>query len=444
MAEVGSESTWWYRRRFALLISLLTAAAAMGLSLTLPWMLGLRGWWIGSDVWWTVESARWMADGGATTVYQANPWYAALPGFLAVVGPVIRLGDALGLVDGAPFPLLRPSMWLLVGPVFSVLGATVVPAIDGLAESLGLTVLRRRALAVGVGLFAVVPTVVFAGHPEDLLALAGTAAALTLLRGGRYEQAAVLLSLAIFAQTWAGLLLLPLLALCPRGRRLRFLVLAAVPPAAVGLAYLLSDPHAAASILGQPMPNRGQRLPWWALAPRMTVRYDGERMSVVSGSAPRSVAILASCGAGAVVARWRNRLPDVVAAAAIPGGVLAVRVLCETEMWPYYAVPAAVMLGIAALSTRAPWRRLVGALSAVALAVSPPLSYIGRSMPPWPWFCFALGLASTGLIVAVLPARGQRADGGDDPVRPGLTPESQTWCPPSHFVPRVTAATEPP
>lgn len=424
----------------------MTAGASMGLSLTLPWMLGLRGWWIGSDVWWTVESARWMADGGGTTVYQANPWYAALPGFLAVMGPVIRLGDALGLVDGAPFPLLEPSMWLLVGPVFSILGATVVPAVDGLAESFDLAVPRRRALGMGVGLFAVVPTVVFAGHPEDLLALAGAAAALTQLRAGRYERAAVVLSLAILAQTWAGLLVLPLLGLCPRGRRMRFFVLAAVPPAVVALAYLLSDPHAAASILGQPMPNRGQRLPWWTLAPRMTVRYNGERLSVVSGSAPRFVAVLASCGAWAVVARWRSRLTDVVAGVAIPGGVLAVRVLCETEMWPYYAVPAAVMLGMAALCTPSPLRRLVGTLSAVALAVSPPLSYIGQSIPPWPWFCIDLGLVSTGLISAVLPARRPRNDGDEDLVlvRSGAVPESQNRYRPSRLGQRVTALTEPP
>jgi len=444
MAMAAGQDSWWQRRRFALFVALLTAATAMGLSLSLPWMLGSRGWWIGSDVWWTVESARWMADGGATTVYRANPWYAALPGFLVVIGPVVKLGDALGLVDGAPFPLPYPSMWLLVGPVFSVLGATVVPAVDGLAESLELTVPRRRALAVGVGLLAVVPTVVFAGHPEDLLALAGTAAALTQLRAGRYERAAVVLSLAVLAQTWAGLLVLPLVGLCPSGRRLRFLILAAVPPAAVGLAYLLSDPHAAASILGQPMPNRGQRLPWWTLAPRMTVRYNGERMSVVSGSAPRFVAVLASCGAGAAVARWRRRIPDVVARAAIPGGVLAVRVLCETEMWPYYAVPAAVMLGMAALCTSSPLRRLAGTLSAVALAVDPPLSYVGQSMPPWPWFCIALGLASTGLISAALPARRPRTDGDEGLVRSGAAPESQNLYRPSRYEQRVTAVTEPP
>lgn len=376
----------------------------MGLSLSLPWLLGGKGWWIGSDVWWTVGSSRWMADGGVATVYQANPWYAALPGFLAVIGPVVRLGDALGLVDGAPFPIAYPSMWLLIGPVFSLLGAVTVPAADGLAESLGVTARRRRALAVGTGLLVVVPTVVVAGHPEDLLALAGVAAALTQLRAGRYQRAAALLALAILAQTWAGLLLPPLLALCPPGRRLRFALLAAVPPAAVGLAYVLSDPHAAASILGQPMPNRGQRLPWWHLAPRMTVWYDGVRMSVVSGSAPRFVAVLASCAGGVTVARLRDRLPGVVTAAAVPGAVLAVRVLCETEMWPYYAMPAAVMLGVASLAASSRPRRLVGALCAVALAVNPPLSYIGRSIPPWPWFCITL-LVTVTAVIAVLPPR---------------------------------------
>lgn len=393
------------RRRFALLVALITASAAMALSLTLPWVLGLRGWWMGSDVWWTIESARWMADGGAMTVYHANPWYAALPGFLALIAPVVKLGDALGLVDGAPFPLPHPSMWLLIGPVFSLLGTIAVPALDGLAESLRITVPRRRLLAICVGFFAVVPTVVFAGHPEDLLALAGAAASLTQLRAGRYNRAALLMALAILAQTWAGLLLLPLVALCPREGRLKLLLLAAIPPAAVGLAYIMSDPHALTSILGQPMPNRGQRMPWWAIAPRMTVRYNGIRMSVVSGSAPRFIAVLASFVAAGIIARWRDRLPEIVSTAALPGGVLAVRALCETEMWPYYAVPAAVMLGMAAIGSPSLHRRLVGGLAAVTLAINPPLSYIGRSMPPWPWLGIAAFVTFTAVAAAALPQR---------------------------------------
>ncbi len=92
--------------------STMDAGAAMGPSRSLPWMLGGRGWWIASDGWWTVQSGRWMASGGAATVHQANPWCSALPGRLAVIGPVVRLGDALGLADGVGVFAVPPTVVL--------------------------------------------------------------------------------------------------------------------------------------------------------------------------------------------------------------------------------------------------------------------------------------------------------------------------------------------
>jgi hypothetical protein len=346
------------------------------LSFLLPTLLGVHAWLMSGDVWWTVNSAQYVSYGGAGIVYAANPFYSALPGFPYLLAPVVALGDALHLSVSHPYWLPHPQMWLLVGPFFFVCGSTAVLGVDYLADSLGIARRRRRWLAAAVTVLVVWPTPGLAGHPEDLLALALACLSFALLFRGRLAGAALVLAGAVIFQTWAGLLIPVLVAASPPGRRVATLLRSSLAPALLGLALLALDfKHASVDLLGQPMPNRGQLLPWHHIAGHVTVTVAGPPATMMAGSTSRSAAVVVALLAALAV--HRRPEPRLVMAAA--GAALFARGFFETELWPYYLVPAAVFLALlVAEATAGSARRLAaGSAGACLLYLSAPLSYLG-------------------------------------------------------------------
>jgi hypothetical protein len=336
-----------------------------------------------SDVWWTTQSSQFIANGGFGAVYSVNPWFTALPGFLVLLAPVVALGDHLGLVSGAPWPLPHPSMWLLVGPFYFLVGATVVPGLDYLMWTVGLARRMRRMLSVGVAVVVVLPTPGLAGHPEDLLALSMVCLAVAWHLQGRSTVAAWTLAGAICMQTWAVLLVPLFIATTPAGRRVGEALRCAAIPTGLGILMLAGDfRDAALDLIRQPMPNAGQQLPWHEMAGHVRLQIDPHStLTVVAGSSTRSVAVLI-----ALVVGWHLRrgatAPGFVLAA---GAVLFSRCLFETEYWAYYLAPAAVLLAVAVvLGTEGRPRRLVTGLAGCLLMyLSAPAAYNGVGYDPW-------------------------------------------------------------
>jgi hypothetical protein len=369
-------------------------------SFSLGPLIGHDQWLMSQDVWTTTNSAQWVANGAIGTVYQANPWYTALPGFLAVYAPVVMLGTHLGLVVGYPIPLAHPTMWLLTGPFFFLCASTTVPAVDYLADSLGVPSRRRRVLAFGIALLIAIPTAGFAGHPEDLLALSLVCLSLSLHFRGRPGASAACLSLSILMQTWAGLVLPVLMFANPSRTRMRFGLRAAALPALVGLLLLALDfPHASVDLLGQPMPGRGQHLPWWHIAGHVRVSLGNTTSTVVSGSGIRSLAVITAVAVGFAIRK--NPSPRLIMAASAVA--LFARGIFETEYWPYYLAPAAVLLALlGADSTRGRARGFSIVLAgAFLLYANSAFAYAGWSYPDMLALAVVLG-SGVGCLGAAL------------------------------------------
>lgn len=389
MALAGTEtigerrSLAWDGWGFAAWMAVLSIAGCAFMSFAVPHLIGSpHQWGMSDDVWATTNSAQYVANGGAGALYSANPWFSALPGFLYLYAPVVALGDHLHLSVGYPYPIPRPTMWLLTGPFFALVGSTTVLGVDYLADTLGLSRPRRRLLALGVALLAVAPTVVDAGHPEDLLAITLSCVSLSLLLRGRIGAAGYVLALAVTMQTWAGLLIPVLVAASPAGTRLRGLLRSALLPAALAVMLLASDwKDASLQLLRQPLTMTGQALPWEHLLPQLPIDYFGTHAHLLVGSTTRSVAVLAALAAAFYVYR-RPSADRLMLAAAV---VLYCRGIVEADYWPYYFLPGAIVLAVLGLWKTAgrPRRAAVGAVAAFAVYGSAPLAYNSVGYSPY-------------------------------------------------------------
>jgi hypothetical protein len=400
--------SFWRQRGFAFAVGLSTIVICAFVSFVVPDLIrgGHNPWIIPPDAWMTTNSAQYLSYGGIGGIYSANPWYSALPGFLVLFAPVTALGDHLGLVTSFPVTLARPSMWLVAGPFFFLCGATLVPAADYLAQTIGVSQTRRRLLALGIGLLVVVPTAEGVGHPEDLLALAATCVSLAYLLQKRVAGAALWLSAAVLLQTWAGLLIPVFVMASPIGLRARTLFRSAALPASVGALLLILDwKDASLDLLHQPMPGVGQHLPWWAVATHVRIHDPGYVASAVSGSSTRWVAVLIALVIGYAV-RHRPTPDRIMLCASL---ALYGRALFETEFWPYYLAPAAVLFALSGAAAAGPsWKRFaVAAAGSVMLYLSAPMSYMHVEYP-------------SGLALLVLLASGALcvASGSTVPGRP--------------------------
>jgi hypothetical protein len=340
-------------------------------------------WYQGPDVWKSVNSAQWISHGALGTVYQANSSVLTLPGFQILLTPFVVLGDHLNLSVGYPFQIPHPTMWLLIGPVFSLVGASSIVGVDALAQEMGAGVRRRQLIAVLMGAFIVIPTVVMVGHPEDLAALALSCYTFIMVRRGRSGSGAWLLGLAVLFQLWAGLLIPLFLVASPAASLVRNLLRSAGPASVLAGTLLALDwPNASRSLLEQPMVPGGQRLPWWYLGRRLTIDFQGHVYHAIAGSSIRS---LASAGALILaIVFWRrpserNLLVGFVVACLCRG-------LFDGELWSFYLAPPAALIMVlgATAKNRATFVALCAA--AVALVASCGQAYAGISLPTGPYF----------------------------------------------------------
>jgi hypothetical protein len=373
----GSVGDFLGVRRAAWLATALAVVISIFVSFKLPWYFDLHGWLMPGDISWMTRSAQWVDSGAMGSVYAANHWYLTLPGYLFLLAPVVQVGDMLHLANNYPFPIPHPTMWLLTGPFTALCCAAVIPATDRLAAALSVPKLRRDILAVAVAVLVAVPTTIFSGHGEDMLALAGVELATVAAVGGHWSRVGWILALAVLFQEWALLAVPVLVAASPQGQKIKTAWHALLPGASLGMLLLALDwKNAYFDLIVQPAVFKGQKLVWWQWA--KVVAIPGTSVFGVTGSTFRTCAVAVAVVAGIVV--WKNPTPTRIAAAVAVA--LFARGFFEVELWPYYLAPAAVMIVL--LAGRAPAKRAAVAAAAAfgAYAVSNS-AYVGVSTNPW-------------------------------------------------------------
>jgi len=388
----------WSNWKFPVVVALVTVGVGLFAVFALPNLLGEPQWLPMGDAFWTVQSAQYVSFGGLGSVYSINAQFLPLPGFLLLLAPAVALGNHLHYLNSYPYTLYYPTMWIVVAPVFLVTSSMSILGADYLADSLGVTKIRRRLLAVAIALFVVMPTCVWAGHPEDLLALGLSCASVGLLIRRHYLGAAMVLGLAIMMQPWAVLLIPILVAATPTGRRFRALVCASALPSVTGLVLLTMDFHDAyRSLVLQPMQGNGQKLPWWSLAHPLTINQYGAPTIVHVGSGPRFLAVMTAV-AIAVAVRRDIRPQTIMMAVSV---ALIARGAFETQIWSWYLAPAAVFLaiGIATGAGANKVRWAFGGLCTFAFYSFAAAAYDGYSLPPWLGLALLL-MTATGALAA--------------------------------------------
>ena len=332
----------WAGWQFTVAAAIITIGVCYLASFLLPSLFGRHEWFTSWDAKWTTMAAQQVSWGNGAYLYSAVPQWYPLPGFLILMAPVVALGDHFQLVNNAPLPLPYPSMWLVVAPFFFAAGASCLLGIDYLAHVLDIPTARRRLITIATGLCVVVPTCVWAGHPEDLVALGLSCISLAFVIRVRYPAAAVVLTVAVLMQPWAGLLIPILVAASPAGQRLRVFLLSTAPPAIVAAALLAIDYRSAStSLLLQPVFGVGQHLPWWNFGVhRLSVTEVWGLADARVGSEVRIFALLTALCA-AIHLRRRPGPDALLRASAI---TLLARGVFELQIWSWYLAPAAVLL----------------------------------------------------------------------------------------------------
>lgn len=352
---------WW--------IPLLTIlVVTTGMAYTLWWPLVVRHsgiYWIEpGDIWFTIRSAHWIGWGGFSFIYSSNTALVTLPGFEILLTPIVMLSSKLGLSETAPglLPVLKPTAWLLVGPLILGCTASALYAVDRLCRTLRLSVSRRLVLLI-VEAAALWPTIALWGHAEDVLALAFVVFAFDRALHDHWTSSAWLMGAALCMQLFTVAAVPVFLGLAGTRRALPWLTRASVLPGAILLAVLIPNPHATLNALfNQPnFPTTDYPTPWVLLAPKLA------RHAVASGPG-RVIGLVIACGIGLLATRFRRDPRTLIWLMAI---ALGVRCLFEAVMDPYYVAPAIALVLVVAADS--PWLRF--GLVSVAAAGLTELTY---------------------------------------------------------------------
>ena len=409
-------TAWWT-------LALTALVAVTGMAYSLWWVPVVRhgpdGWLRPGDLLGTVRTSTYIANGYVSYLYSLHTALVTLPGFAIVLMPFVKLSELLHLVPATTLvPILRPSEWLLIGPVSMATSGVALGGLDALARTLGTSLVRRRILLVAEAA-AVWPVVALWGHPEDVLALGLGALALSRAIEGRTVSAGWLLGAALAMQLYVVLLVPVLVGVLGVRRSVDLLGRAAVLPGALFLAMLVPNAHGTLhALLDQPnFPTVDYPTPWVLLAPH--IGHD-----VVAAGPGRMVGLAGACGLGFVAARRRG---DRVVVVWLAGAALAFRCLTEAVMDPYYVAPtiAVALVAVAPCS----WRRwLPVAAAGAALTV---LTYDRPGM--W-WYWLEMAGAFAVLLAPGWPWR---------PARPrqvaAAAPESDAPASPELEVPGTAA-----
>ncbi len=219
--------------------------------------------------------------------------------------------NAQELHFGTASYVLQPQWAVWADPYALLLSCPALFACDALAERLQVSRPRRAVLCV-VEAFLLWNVTVLWGHPEDAVAVALAAYALTFALDGRFVGAGWLFGAALAFQPLVLLMLPVLLAMA--GKRFALgLAIRSVLPAAVLLAVPLIASFRATLhvLLDQPSPPGVNHVtPWTALAPKLGG-------GLVAAGPIRLLGILMAVGLGVwTFRRWRER-PEMLAWACV-------------------------------------------------------------------------------------------------------------------------------
>jgi len=380
-------------------------------------------WITPGDIWTTYRASAAVAHGHFSAVY--GPGFLAFPGILAVFAPLGALINSFTTTaiqvtqNGLPTPVLhylvlpgtpyfltdaarsggklydihrQASVVLL--PVMLLLSCIALFALDALAERLGVTRERRAVLCV-VQAVLLWPVTVFAGHPEDAVALALAVYALIFAFDQRFTGAGWLFGAAVAVQPLVIVLFPLLLALGGRSRALGLVVRGALPAVVLTIPPLAADAHDTLhALVDQPtFPNVGDnhQTPWTFLAPKLGGKGQDAK---VGGGPTRVIALALAAVLGWWALRWRERPEMIVWAAAL---ALALRTYTESVMTPYYVWPA-LAVGVI-VAARANLVRFAAGITIAVLA-----TVVGQwQLSEFPWWSLQVVGITALLAVAATP-----------------------------------------
>jgi hypothetical protein len=368
-----------------------------------PAIVGKTAWMLPDDLWGTLVAGQRLAHLDLSGLYTQPTGLVSLPGAAVILVPVAAIINAAGFSLQAPGPHnAHPDAWLLAGPYQIAASCLTLFAADAIAERLGVSRLKRAALAAA-GAVTLWSVSVLWGHPEDAVAVGLLLFAILALSDARAGRSAWLTGAAVAVQPLV-LLALPVIAMVIEPRRLAgFLARAAAPSAlllaAAAAANWTATVHAVTS---QPnWPGVDHPTPWNSLAPHLSG-------GAVAAGPARVLAILVACGCALVAGRrWRaarhnapwcpETLQEVVWWAAV---ALALRSVFEPVMVAYYLWP---VLAVALIPASRRWPHLL-----TTAVVTSTLTFVSQATwrGAWTWWApMVAGLAITLLLARVLPRK---------------------------------------
>ncbi len=375
-----------------------------------------QSWIAPGDLWETYRAAHYIGWGDYGDIYNSGSGLVTFPGIALVLAPVAQLTWLLHMVDSFSVTLARPSSWLILGPVVTVLGATILLPVDSLARSVGLGPNRRLLLSLGEATL-LWQVLVRWGHPEDVLAMAFALVAIGRANDKHWRSAGWCFGVAMLFQPLV-LLMAPILlaGFIPTKQWLRFLLRTAVPSTVLLVIPLFSawGPTTQALIKQPNFPTVDHPTPFLRFAPVLQPAHwanitkvigfeAGGIRKVVHGQTYQYVGPVVAAGPGRLVALagalgigfWLyKRRPNLAQLLWWCGVALALRCVFEAVMDPYYVFPPLVFfLAVAAM------RSTTRILTATALAVGL-LIFTEQFYGPWLWWGVVNALLAASALAA--------------------------------------------
>jgi hypothetical protein len=406
-------SAWFDARSVPFIVTMVLAAA--GSAYSLLWAsLAHKGWHAYSDLWNSAGIALSIGHGHFAAAYAPSSQLDSPPGFEFLLAPVMVLGHALGLGTTMAQGSSYNTFGLLIVAVASVMGGTVLFALDAVARFWEFSEGKRLALSAFAGLGVVSAAAVW-GHPEDCIALACVLwAALAMERRGTVgaAQAGWLLGVAVACQPLALLGVAPVVAHLS-WRDLRAVAWRlALPTLVVFVPPLVAAPSRALhAVVDQPFfPPAESSTPFSHLA-----RALGHGM--YSGGTLRLGATVAAVLVGWVACRRRHDLPAVLLVMAL---AFALRVVFESELLGFYFFPVVALALL--LSLRTGWTRFeaCAALSVACLVLGDRRQHAIEL-----WWPAMMALTAAMLVLAAGAVARRGPDGWEASTRTRATREER-------------------
>lgn len=328
------------------------AVVVSGMGYSLWWPAVVRHasfyWLAPGDIWGTVREAHWVSSGALSYLYSSGYHLVTFPGMAIVLTPFVVVGTQLHLSESFPhvLPILKPTEWLLLGPVTMACSAIALVGFDALARALGINSSRRRVLCLLESAAFWQVTVIW-GHPEDVIAAGLCAFALARTIEQRDVSAGWLFGAALAFQPLVIAAVPILLAFVGLRRAPSLLVRMSILPGVLLVATVVPNPHATLHVLlTQPnFPTIDHPTPWVLVAPRIA-------RGVVAAGPGRIVGLAAAAALALPAARCRAHPTAIVWLVTV---ALGFRCLFESVMDPYYVAPAIGFALVSAMSRRWQW-----------------------------------------------------------------------------------------